>query len=406
MLVASVASAQTPEARECTRDSPSTWSQADLNNQRCAVAGLHLLQNNPAIKAAAESNAAAGDKFSGDPFRAPRRWAGKRGSYQDILFKHRDGKPWPAAMFGPRDLNAGPYPGVLLVCHACGLTPPVASLWYWAAEALAEAGYIVFYAVSGGNNVPRAIEATDFLVSTPGSPTSSGEFFPWHASLDRTRLAVVGHSGAAGVALTAGHMDPRFDAIVAWDPAGSYAMKDAPPRIPSMIQIADYRQEQVPPANAQRPKPALPKFAFFDAIKAANVDVMQVVVRASTHLDWGPRLPPDTKRPHSIHGEMVATYYTLAWLDRYLQPSRAGAALKRLTASGKARFDRSADAYSIGAGFFDAKKAQRAGNPEAGNVPITVGGLTIRNLLSFHYDSKFFLGGGRLQCADMRAGCP
>ena len=295
---------------------------------------------------------------------------------------------------------------MLLVCHACGNTGSVLSIWFWAAEALAEAGYVVLYAAVGGNSVPRAIEATDFLVATPAAPTSSGEFNPWHASLDRSRLAIVGHSGAAGVALTVGHTDPRFDAIVAWDPAGSYAMKDVTPRIPSMIQIADYRQEPVPPAAPERPKPALPKFAFFDTIKAAGVDVMQVVVRASTHLDWGPRMPPNPTRPHSIHGEMVATYYTLAWLDRYLQPSRANAALRRLTANGKDRFDRSADAYSIGAGMFDAKKAERARNPEAGNVPITIGGLRIRDLLSFHYDSKYFLDRGARQCADVRTGCP
>jgi hypothetical protein len=295
---------------------------------------------------------------------------------------------------------------VLLVCHACGATGSVASIWFWAAEALAEAGYVVFYAAVGGNSVPRAIEAADFLAATPAAPTSAGEFNPWHASLDRSRLAVVGHSGAAGVALTVGHTDARFDAIVAWDPAGSYAMKDVTPRIPTMIQVADYRQEPVPPAQPERPKPVLPKFSFFDTIKAASVDVMQVVVRASTHLDWGPRVPPDPKRPHSIYGEMVATHYTLAWLDRYLQPSRAAAALRRLTASGNSRFDRFADVHSIGSGSYDAKKARRSGSVEGGNVPVTIGGLRVRNLLSFHYNSKYFLDGGALNCADMRAGCP
>jgi hypothetical protein len=113
----------------------------------------------------------------------------------------------------------------------------------------------------------------------------------------------------------------------------------------------------------------------------------------------------------------VATYYTLAWLDRYVAPlsaarsdkverqSKAKEALRRLTAKGTDRFDRSADVHSIGSGFFDAHKAKQTLNPEAGNVPITIGGLPIRNLLSIEYDSRYFLNRGALHCDNMRAGC-
>jgi hypothetical protein len=81
-------------------------------------------------------------------------------------------------------------------------------------------------------------------------------------------------------------------------------------------------------------------------------------------------------------------------------------ALRRLTASGTDGLDPSADVHSIGAGFYDADKAKRAGTPEAGNVPITVGGVPIRNLLSFQYNSRYFLNRGALHCEDMRARCP
>ena len=106
---------------------------------------------------------------------------------------------------------------------------------------------------------------------------------------------------------------------------------------------------------------------------------------------------------------MVASYYTLAWLDRYVasSPKAKGESKKvltRLTASGTDRFDRSVDKYSIGSGFFDAAKA-KGKDLEAGNVPITIGGIPIRNLLSFEYDSRYFLNGGKLKCDDMRAGC-
>ena len=61
---------------------------------------------------------------------------------------------------------------------------------------------------------------------------------------------------------------------------------------------------------------------------------------------------------------------------------------------------------SIGSGFFDADRAKKARSPEAGNVPIAIGGPPIRNLLPFQYDSRYFLNGGALQCEDMRARCP
>jgi hypothetical protein len=125
------------------------------------------------------------------------------------------------------------------------------------------------------------------------------------------------------------------------------------------------------------------KYTFFDTIRAAGVDVMQIAPRASTHLDWTHFAAANPFGPsidHGVYGEMVATYYTLAWLDRYVAPSsaapsrkaerqskaKAREALRRLTATGTDRFDRSADVHSIGAGFFDADKAKKARNPEAG----------------------------------------
>jgi dienelactone hydrolase len=380
------------------------------------------------VAAAKTANADAGDgAFVGDPFRAPNRWAGTRGRYQRVTYSDRDGNTWPAALFGPRDAGAGPYPGVLLVCHACFPLPQTTEnvgLWYWAAESLAEAGYVVLYATVGGNSASRTIDATDFLTSTPASPTPRGEFNPWYRELDRSRLAIVGHSGAAGVALDVGNTDPRYKAIVAWDPAASFAFTGVTPRVPTMIQVADYTLSQGPVPRAQKPTPAPgSKYTFFDTIRAAGVDTMQIAPRASTHLDWTHFAAANPFGPsidHGVYGEIVATYYTLAWLGRYVAPlgaassgkagrqatAEAKQALRRLTASGTDRFDRSADAHSIGSGFFDADTAKKAGNPEAGNVPITIGGLPIRNLLSFQYASRYSLNGGALHCDDMRAGCP
>jgi hypothetical protein len=286
------------------------------------------------------------------------------------------------------------------------------------------------YATTPGNSVPTAIDATDFFAATPDAPR--GEFNPWYARLDRDRLGIVGHSGAGGVALIAGHTEPRFDAIVAWDPAGSCSLSGVTPRIPTMIQVADYSLAAGPVPRTDRPVPAPgSKYTFFDTISAAGVDAMQIAVRASTHLEWQ-HFPSDVSRPHSIYGEAVATYYTLAWLDRYLAPARlpglfphpapphsspavkallsrivATDALRRLTTTGTRRFDRSADVHSIGAGHFDADRAARRGSTEAGNVPITIRGIAVRNLPSIQYDSRYSLEQGALSCNDMRGrSCP
>jgi hypothetical protein len=352
--------------------------------------------------------------------------ASKQGRYEQITYTDREGNTWPAALFGPRDDGGGPYPGALLVCHACfplPLTTENVGLWYWAAETLAEAGYVVLYAAVGGNSVSRTIDATDFFTAIPASPTSRGEFNPWYERLDRSRLGIVGHSGAAGVAPNVGNSDRRYDAIVAWDPAASSTFTGVTPRIPTMIQVADYTLREGPVPRAEKPMPAPgSKYTFFDTIRAAGVDVMQIAPRASTHLDWTRFAPANPFGPsidHGIYGEMVAAYYAQAWLDRYVAPLSAAPsrqaqrlaktyakeALRRLTASGTDRFDRLVDLHSIGSGFFDAAKSKRAPNREAGNVPITIGGRSIRNLLSFEYDSRYFLNGGALHCDDMRARC-
>ena len=316
---------------------------------------------------------------------------------------------------------------MLLVCHACFPLPQTTEnvgLWYWAAEMLAEAGYVVLYATVGGNSVPRTMDATDFLASTPASPTARGEVNPWYERIDRDRLAIIGHSGAAGVALTVGNTDPRYDAIVAWDPSASFALAAVTPRTPTMIQTADYTLRDGPVPNPTKPVPAPgSKYTFFDVYRTAGVDVMQIAPHASTHLDWTHFAGANPFGPsidNGVYGEMVGAYYTVAWLDRYVAPfqdapspkaerrskAEAEAALRRLSASGRDRFDASVDGSSIGAGFYDPDKVKKnAPTNEAGNVPIEIGGLPVRNLLSFLHESRYFLDGGKQECNDMRAGC-
>ncbi len=409
--MAAAATPDDPEVLACSGDvgdpvsGTAEWNEADLNNQQCSVVKERVLGENPARAAATEANIAAGERYLGDPFGSPKRWGGERGSYELTTFTDRDGAPRSAALFGPIDAKGGPYPGIVMLCHACGFnltggpnnTVDELPGWYWAAEALAEAGYVVLYAEIFGNSSERAVDAADFFAATPDAPSPSGEFNPWHKRLDRRRLGIVGHSGAGGVAITVGNSDPRFDAVVAWDPAGSFTMAGITPQTPTMIQLADYPRSGAVPAP-EKPTPAPgSKYTFFDTFRDAGVDTMQIAVRASTHEDW-------TGATGSIYGQQTASYYTRAWFDRYLAP-KSSKTLKRLAASGTQKFDPSADVLSFGVGFFNEAKAERAGDPEAGNVPITIGGLRIRNLLSFHYDSRYFLNGGAVSCEDMRAGC-
>lgn len=383
------------------------WDQADLNNQQCANEGRRITEENPAVTAATMANWAEGQwLWQGDPFRTPHRWA-DRGTYELTSYQDRNGQTWSAALFGPPDDVEGPHPGVLFACHVCPFLPTTEGVsgWYWAAQALAEAGYVVMYATIAVNSVPTTVDAADFFTATPEEPTAQGEFNPWHDRLDRSRLGITGHSGGALVALEVGHTDPRFDAVVAWDPAPIGGVEELPLRIPTMVQVADYDLFAAPTENPEKPTPEPgSKYTFVDTISDAGIDAMQVAPRASTHLDW--IRFPTWVGPHTVYNEMVALYYTLAWFDRYLVPSRADDALQRLTASGTDTFDGSADVHSIGAGFYDEDKAQQTGDIEAGNVPFTIEGLPIRNLLSFLYDSKYLLEDGTLTCEDMRAGCP
>jgi hypothetical protein len=67
--------------------------------------------------------------------------------------------------------------------------------------------------------------------------------------------------------------------------------------------------------------------------------------------------------------------------------------------------------HSIGAGTYDAQKAAAdPADPAAGNVPYTIAGLPVKDLVSFYYESEYALTTPRthkrVTCVDMRAGCP
>ena len=344
------------------------------------------------------------------------------------LWEPNPGAPHPLT---GAPMNA-PYPAIVITT---GSIQAPASLYRWAAEGLAESGYLVLtYDVQGqgesevfghrpdgtvwchngsaatpvrawepaemdpscpgapfqqtANFVNGTEDALDFLLSTrdapyayykPGTGTLASD--PLAGDVDPSRIGIAGHSlGANAVSIVQAY-DARVDTIVAWDNLATYAGAGWVPRVPAMGQNAEYFLNPTPTTS----QPAA-KDGAFQAWKAAGMDAMQVAIGGATHLEWSyvPFL-----LPASVDGERVAMYYTLAWFDRYLKgDATATTRLKALL------FDTSADTSAIGAGRWDA--------PTNSNVPYTLDEQRVWSHLSFYYVSEYSLDAGTSSCTDMR----
>ncbi len=228
-----------------------------------------------------------------------------------------------------------------------------------------------------------AEDAIDFFLSTPSSPyanTADGSssldaYNPLWQLFDRTpdpatltpgrttRLALIGHStGAVTVSYLQG-VDPRVEAAVAFDKitATANAISDdeallgalpgpVVPVVPTLGIQSEYGFEPQPyweascssfepcplapggsisaPDLSKAPDPNREEATGFDIWVAHGVDSMVVVPRASTHLDYTDESPV---LPASRWGQAMASYYTQAWLDKYLkhEPGADGRLLAR-----------------------------------------------------------------------------
>lgn len=360
-----------------------------------------------------------------DPFRTISRWTSAgRGQVIDVAYRASNGARINGYLFKPR--GKGPFPGVVITT---GSIQGYQEMYFWAAEGLAEAGYLVMtYDVQGQGN-----SGTFPALERCGTSGCSGvpfqqaynfyqgtidalNFFrsednPLLDSLDASRIGLAGHSLGASAVSSVGQCYPGIRAIVAWDnlakasdtctsgglsgyPQG--APEKPTNRVPALGLSAEYFFNVAPQSTAPDPNA---KLGGFEPLRAAGTDAMSVTLRSSTHLEWAyvPYILPASRL-----GERVSMYYTRAWLDRYLKGDKR--ATERLTA---AKFDDSADVSSIGAGAYDAARAAASpADPAAGNVPYRIAGLPVRDRLSFYYRSAYSLGGGpKGQCADIRRGC-
>ena len=186
-------------------------------------------------------------------------------------------------------------PGVVIENGSIQATEP---LYWWFAQALVRAGYVVLtfdprgqgrsdmQTPTGeqGSNINSEVffsgmvNVIDFFRSTEATPyphnvtcagtyaTVVAAFNPFAERVDPDRLGIAGHSlGAAGVSAVQGYPGSRFafpdggggnpvDAVVAWDSLG--LSDDGPPRVPAMGQIERVRHRRrpftTPPRSRER----------------------------------------------------------------------------------------------------------------------------------------------------------
>ena len=128
--------------------------------------------------------------------------------------------------------------------------------------------------------------------------------------------------------------------------------------VPALALTNDYLFNPEPMSSPPDPQS---KAAGYDQVVKAGYDSMQVAFRGATHLTY--TYVPYVL-PASELAERFASYYTVAWFNRYLKGDDSG--FKRLTAT---KFDSSADTDSIGAGLYDPQAG--AGGPDQPRRPGT-----------------------------------
>jgi dienelactone hydrolase len=265
-------------------------------------------------------------------------------------------------------------------------------------------------------------DALDFALSTPDEPydprpscTSGTDhsakqdrrveaglnagFNPLFELVDRRRIGIVGHSLGAAAVSYIGQIDPRVDAIVAWDNLGApsggrfgvpecesgSSPRPAEPAIetPAMGITNDYGIAPAP--MTEDPDPQRGNEGFL-AYKDAGVDSFELHIRGGTHEESAfiPGMTVPILGLASLRGGDLVAWYTSAWMDRYVR-------------CGSGRCEREADSRLLSDRWLD---DERSGQIDANGDP---------NVYSFYTRSRYDFheaGGREAVCDDMRAGCP
>lgn len=283
-------------------------------------------------------------------------------------------------VWAPKGSKAGDgLPAVIIENGSIQAPEP---LYWWMAQALVRAGYVVMsfdprgqgrsdqQTPTGeqGSNANSAVfweglvNVVDFFRATPvapyphnaacagTTPTVVTDFNPFFDRIDRDRLGLAGHSlGATGVSVVQsygavgaepwpGLLDSSnpVDVIVAWDslrtPAPANGGTPAVvPRVPAMGHTSEYGIAGL--AKTTPPEVEGHKGAY-TAWRDAGVPVYQLTIQGSTHFEWSliPTFPASSWCPEVVDeqcvggwGRPLAEHYSLAWFDRWLkQPGESG----------------------------------------------------------------------------------
>ena len=353
------------------------------------------------------------------------------GIVRPVLFTARSGATISGHVWATR---SGPAqrPGIVITS---GSIQAPETLYWFAAQALAKAGYVVLtwdpqqqgrsdtYGEAPDQNegtpaqtdgrpfFDGTVDALDFFFSTPDAPfrprpsCESGTSHapkqerrvaaglnaghnPLAGMVDHSRVGIAGHSfGASGVSYV-GQADPRVKAIVAWDnlrepaPNGSGRTTIRPcPADPSARREVPITKPALGMAAdyfTSEPRDSDPdpaeKIEASLAYSRTGVDNGEIVIRGGTHFEFS--FLPDPAFGATLRGIDLVTWYTTAWFDKYVKGG-----------------DASADSRLITSRWLDDR-------PEAEVDPRGDG-----NMYSFYFRSRLDIGldgGSRLRCEDMR----
>ena len=359
------------------------------------------------------------------------------GIVKPVLFTARNGATLSGHVWATK---AGPKhrPGIVITN---GSVQADEQLYWYAAQTLAKAGYVVltwdpqgqgqsdtfgespdqaegFPSQTDGRPFFDGTEdALNFFFSTPSRPyepvasCSSGTshapkqdrrvkagldtgYNPYWQLLDPSRVGVAGHSyGAAGVSYV-GQQDPRVKAIVAWDNLGKPSSGTNDGSFPP--GEAGCPANPAARAPAKISKPALGMSADYFLPPTPNTSQPDPGAKSTESLEYtkagvdtgeiiirgGSHLDfsfiPNAAFGASLRGADEIAWYTTAWFDKYVKG------------------DPSADRRLL-------TNRWRHDGAEAAIDPDHDG-----NMFSFYYPSRLDIGlrgGGRFDCEDMRAGC-